>query len=148
MTNKTNLNKPFFYDITLRDGNQALKKPWNTSQKEIIFKELIKLGVQGIEVGFSASSDMDFEACQYLASIAPENVIISGLARAMEKDITKVAEAIKIANKPRIHTFLAMSPFNMKYVLKKDSNDIRKIAVDAVRYAKSLMGERRSSIFG
>ncbi len=134
--------KPFFYDITLRDGNQALKKPWNTEQKEIIFKELIKLGVQAVEVGFSGSSDMDFEACQHLASIAPKNMIISGLARAVDKDIEKVADAIKIAAKPRIHTFIAMSPFNMKYVLKKDPADVRKIAVDSIKYAKNLMGDK------
>lgn len=134
--------KPFFYDITLRDGNQALKKPWNTEQKEVIFKELVKLGVQAVEVGFSGSSDMDFEACRHLASISPDNVIISALARAVDKDITKVAEAIKQAEKPRIHTFIAMSPFNMRYVLKKDPMDVRKIAVDAVKYAKSLMGSK------
>ena len=134
--------KPFFYDITLRDGNQALKKPWNTRQKEIIFNQLVKLGVQGIEVGFSGSSDMDFEACQHLASIAPANIVISGLARAVEKDIIKVAEAIKQANKPRIHTFIAMSPFNMEHVLRKSPDDIRKIAIHAVKYAKSLMGEK------
>ena len=29
--------QPFFYDITLRDGNQSLKKPWNTQEKETIF---------------------------------------------------------------------------------------------------------------
>lgn len=134
--------QPFFYDVTLRDGNQALKKPWNTKQKEIIFKKLVELGVQGVEVGFSGASDMDFEACQHLAQIAPDNVVISGLARAVERDIVKVAEAIKSAPKPRIHTFIAMSPFNMEYVLKKDPKDIKKIAVDAVRYAKSLMGEK------
>lgn len=131
--------KPFFYDVTLRDGNQALKKPWNTKQKEIIFNQLLKLGVQGIEVGFSGSSDMDFEACQYLAEIAPDNVVISGLARAVEKDILKVAQAIKAAPKQRIHTFIAMSPFNMEYVLRKDPKDVRKIAVDAIKYAKSFM---------
>ncbi len=137
-----NSRKPFFYDITLRDGNQALKKPWNTEQKEIIFKELVKLGVQAVEVGFSGASDMDFEACNHLASIAPGNIVIAGLARAIEKDIMKVADAIKHAPKPRIHTFIAMSPFNMKYVLKKDPMDVRKTAVEAIKYAKELIGER------
>ena len=136
------IRQPFFYDITLRDGNQALKKPWNTKEKEIIFNQLIALGVQGVEVGFSGSSEMDFEATSHLASIAPSNIVISGLARAVDKDIEKVAQAIKSANKQRIHTFIAMSPFNMKYVLKKDPSDIRKIAIDAVKYAKSLMGEK------
>jgi len=134
--------KPFFFDTTLRDGNQALKKPWNTQQKEIIFNELVKLGVQATEVGFSGSNDMDFEACQYLASIAPDNMVIVGLARAVDVDVLKVAQAIKIANKPRIHTFITMSPFNMKYVLKKEPNDVRRIAIDAVRYAKELMGDK------
>ena len=62
---------------------------------------------------------MDFRLVNTLASIAPDKIVISGLARAVEKDIIKVAEAINKANKPRIHTFIAMSPFNMEYVLKK-----------------------------
>ena len=31
------LKKPFFYDITLRDGNQSLKKPWSLEEKEFIY---------------------------------------------------------------------------------------------------------------
>lgn len=136
------LKQPFFYDITLRDGNQSLKKPWNTKEKEIIFNHLVELGIQGVEVGFSAASDMDFEACNYLAKIAPDNVVISGLARAIESDIIKVADAINVCNRPRIHTFIAMSPFNMKYVLNKNPNDVQKIAVDAVEFAKKTLGEK------
>lgn len=135
----TNKKQPFFYDVTLRDGNQALKKPWNTQEKEIIFNKLIELGVQGIEVGFSGASDMDFEACKYLADRAPENVVISGLARAVKSDIDKVAEAIKNAPKQRIHTFIAMNPLGLEYVLKKPLNEVKKIAVDAVSYAKSVL---------
>ena len=137
-----NTRQPFFYDITLRDGNQSLKKPWNTYEKEIIFKLLVELGVQGVEVGFSAASDMDFEACSRLAQIAPDNIVISGLARAVEKDIIKVAQAIEPANKPRIHTFIAMSPFNMQYVLNKTPEQVRKIAIEAVEFAKKTIGKR------
>lgn len=133
------MNKPFFYDITLRDGNQALKKPWNTQEKEIIFNKLLELGVQGIEVGFSGASDMDFEACAYLADRAPDNVVISGLARAVKTDIDKVAQAIKNAPKPRIHTFIAMNPLGLEYVLKKPLHEVKKIAVDAVAYAKNIL---------
>ncbi|MBE7704689.1 MAG: 2-isopropylmalate synthase [Cyanobacteria bacterium SIG29] len=134
--------QPFFYDITLRDGNQSLKKPWNTLEKEIIFNLLVELGVQGVEVGFSAASDMDFEACSRLAQIAPNNIVISGLARAVQGDIIKVAQAIEPANKPRIHTFIAMSPFNMQYVLNKTPEQVRKIAVEAVEFAKKTIGKR------
>lgn len=133
------MRQPFFYDVTLRDGNQALKKPWNTQEKEIIFNKLIELGVQGIEVGFSGASDMDFEACKYLADIAPENVVISGLARAVKGDIDKVAQAIKNAPRQRIHTFIAMNPLGLEYVLKKPLKEVQKIAIDAVSYAKSVL---------
>lgn len=133
------MNKPFFYDVTLRDGNQALKKPWNTEEKEIIFNKLLELGVQGIEVGFSGASDMDFEACKYLADKAPNNVVISGLARAVKSDIEKVAQAIKNAPKPRIHTFIAMNPLGLEYVLKKPLIEVKKLAVNAVSYARSVL---------
>ncbi|MBR6378511.1 MAG: 2-isopropylmalate synthase, partial [Fibrobacter sp.] len=61
--------QPFFYDVTLRDGNQALPKPWNNAQKKDVFLLLLKLGVQGAEVGFPASSEMDFESCKELAQL-------------------------------------------------------------------------------
>lgn len=97
--------QPFFYDITLRDGNQSLKKPWNTNEKELIFSHLVELGVQGVEVGFAAASEMDFEACKRLSKTAPNNVVISALSRAVEKDIQKAADSIIAAPKQRIHTF-------------------------------------------
>lgn len=137
-----NQRQPFFYDITLRDGNQSLKKPWNTIEKEIIFNNLVELGVQGVEVGFAAASDMDFEACSKLAQIAPDNIVVSGLARAVQGDIIKVAQAIEPANKPRIHTFIAMSPFNMQYVLNKSPEEVKKIAIEAVEFAKKTIGNR------
>ena len=55
--NKNTIERqPFFYDVTLRDGNQALPKPWNNAQKKDVYLQLLKLGVQGAEVGFPASS--------------------------------------------------------------------------------------------
>ncbi len=131
---------PFFYDITLRDGNQSLKKPWNTIEKEIIFNHLAELGVQGVEAGFAAASEMDFEACSRLSQIAPDNIVISALARCVKNDIEKAAEAVKSAKKRRIHTFIAMSPFNMEYVLNKSPQEIRKQAIEAVSFAKNLIG--------
>ncbi len=131
--------QPFFYDVTLRDGNQALARPWNLQEKEKVFNQLLKLGVQGIEVGFAGASDMDFAACEHLAKLAPSNVVISGLARAVERDIQKVWDAIQYAEKPRIHTFIATSPFSMKNVLKMDPEKVKATAVHAVTFAKKIM---------
>jgi len=140
MNNMT--RKPFFFDSTLRDGNQALKKPWNLKEKEYIFNLLMQLGVQAVEIGFPSSCDMDFDNCQKLAAIANDNTVVCGLARAVENDINKAYDAIKLSAKPRIHTFIALSPFNMKYVLQKEPNDVRKLAIDAVRHAKALIGDK------
>ena len=130
-----NTRQPFFYDITLRDGNQSLKKPWQLSEKEIIFNKLLELKVQAVELGFPASSEMDFEACRYLASIATEKTVVSVLARCVKNDITSAVEAVKHAGTPRIHTFLTLSPFHMKYVLNKDPMEVRKTAIEAVKFA-------------
>lgn len=143
-------HKPFFYDVTLRDGNQALARPWNVDEKERVFRQLLKLGVHGIEVGFAGASDMDFAACEHLAQIAaaesPDTVIAS-LARAVKHDLERAAEAVKPAPKPRIHTFIALSPFAMENVLRMEPQVVKQKAVEAVAYAKSLLGERGSVQF-
>jgi len=134
-------NKPFFYDITLRDGNQSLKRPWNLEEKEYVFKLLTDLKIQAVEVGFPASSEMDYEASRRLAEISLENVTISGLARAVENDIVTAVKAIEPAKNKRLHTFIAMSPFNMQYVLNKTPEQVRQTAIEAVKFAKEKLGK-------
>jgi len=140
MSTEDKKRRPFFYDVTLRDGNQALRHPWNLYEKERVFKQLLKLGVQGIEVGYSGASEMDFAACEHLAKMAPKDVIISGLARAVERDIVMVWEAVQHAARPRIHTFIATSPFNMENVLRMSPAQVKEKAVKAVALCKSVMG--------
>ena len=139
--------KPFFYDVTLRDGNQALRNPWDLQEKERVFNQLLKLGVQGIEVGFSGASEMDFKACEHLAKMSPDHVVISGLARAVERDIVKVWEAIQSAAQPRIHTFITTSPYNMENVLRMPAEKVLKKAMEAVAKCKDIMGGKGSIQF-
>lgn len=133
--------QPFFYDITLRDGNQSLQKPWNMSEKEFLFHQLAEFGVQGVEAGFAAASEMDYEACRRLAEIANADMVIGSLARTVESDIIKAVESIQPCKKQRVHLFIAMSPFNMKYVLNKHPNEVQKIAVEAVAFARKTIGK-------
>ncbi|PJZ68034.1 2-isopropylmalate synthase, partial [Leptospira perolatii] len=131
---------PFFMDVTLRDGNQALRKPWNLNEKEVIFKQLVKLGVQGIEVGFASASHQDFEACSYLASLAPESVVISSLSRAVEKEIDLSWEAIRRAPRPRIHIVYPISDFAIKNVLGISEDKVIENIERSVSYARKLAG--------
>ncbi|WP_004471881.1 2-isopropylmalate synthase LeuA2 [Leptospira santarosai] len=133
---------PFFMDVTLRDGNQALRKPWNLDQKETIFKQLLKLGVQGIEVGFASSNSQEFETCSRLSSIAPDNVVISSLSRAVETEIGISWKAIRHASKPRIHIVYPISDFTIRNVLKLSPEKVLEKISESVSFAKSLVGSK------
>lgn len=133
------MKKPFFSDVTLRDGNQALKKPWGIEEKEIIFKQLLKLGVQAIEIGFPSASSLEFESCRHLAKIATENVVISAFTRAIKKDVHTTVQAIKNAPIPRLFTCVPMNNLTLKYVLNKSLEEIKNSAVDSILYAKSIL---------
>jgi 2-isopropylmalate synthase len=125
------------FDTTLRDGEQAPGATMNIEEKVRIALQLEKLGVDIIEAGFPAASEGDFEAVKEVAKNITKSEV-AGLARATEEDIEKAWEAIKYANKPRIHTFLATSDIHLKYKLKIDREEALKRAVKAVKFAKKF----------
>jgi 2-isopropylmalate synthase len=138
-TTTTDGRRPFFYDVTLRDGNQALRNPWNLHEKEKVFRQLLKLGVQGIEVGYAGASPMDFASVEHLARIAPKDVVIASLARAVPRDIEMAGEAVRHAPRPRIHTFIGLSPFAMENVLRMPPEKVRQKAIESVALCKAVL---------
>jgi len=126
------------FDTTLRDGEQSAGINLNTAEKIEIAKQLERLGVTIIEAGFPASSPGDFEAVQRIASTV-KNSIVTGLARCVQKDIDTTWEAIKVAEQPHIHIFLATSPIHMEYKLKKSPDQVVEQAIEAVKYAKKIL---------
>ncbi|ARJ39725.1 2-isopropylmalate synthase [Sporosarcina sp. P21c] len=129
------MRKIDLFDTTLRDGEQSAGINLNTVEKLEIARQLEKLGVAVIEAGFPASSPGDFEAVQRIAKTV-KNSTVTGLARAMKKDIDISWEALRGGEQPHIHVFLATSPIHMEYKLKKSPDEVVDIAVDAVKYAK------------
>lgn len=125
------------FDTTLRDGEQAPGYSMNLNEKVRMAKQLEKLGVDMIEAGFPVASDDDFEAVSAIAASCKKAEVV-GLSRALEKDIKTCWEAIKGAKKPRIHTFIATSDIHLKHKLKMSKDEVLKMAVEAVKYAKSL----------
>jgi len=137
MNHQPNSNYVKIFDTTLRDGEQSPGFSMNTEEKVRLAIQLEKLGVDVMEAGFPAASPDDFAAVQRIAA-AVKNVEVCGLARAMESDIRTTWDAIKEAEKPRIHTFIATSPVHMEYKLKKTPEQVKQMAIDAVTLAKSL----------
>ena len=123
-----------FFDTTLRDGEQSPGVSLNLSQKLEIAKALSELGIDVIEAGFPITSPGDFEAVKTIAKEV-KGPVIAALARANPKDIEVAWEAIKYAEKPRIHTFIATSDIHLKYKLKKTKEQVLEIACEAVKYA-------------
>ncbi|MFH0764425.1 MAG: 2-isopropylmalate synthase [Candidatus Omnitrophota bacterium] len=134
------MNKIIIFDTTLRDGEQSPGASLNINEKLEIARQLAVLGVDVIEAGFPASSPGDFEAVKNVAKNV-RGPVICGLARALEKDIDAAYNAVKGAARPRIHVFLATSKIHMKYKLKKAEDEILKLAVAAVKYAKHKCGD-------
>lgn len=129
--------KIYIFDTTLRDGEQTPGVSLNLQEKLEIAKQLEKLGVDVIEAGFPLASVGDFEAVKAIAKHVTGPVIV-GLARTAKADIDRAWEALKYAEKPRIHTFIATSDLHMKYKLNMEPEVVLKTAVEMVRYAKSL----------
>lgn len=128
-------NRIYLFDTTLRDGEQSPGVSLNVEEKLEIAGQLARLGVDVIEAGFPVASPGDFEAVKAIASRI-KGPVIAGLCRANRQDIDRTWEAVKNAESPRIHTFLATSPIHLKYKLRKSREEVLVQAVEAVRYAK------------
>jgi len=126
------------FDTTLRDGEQSPGASLNTAEKIEISRALELLNVDIIEAGFPIASPGDFEAVQAVSETV-KACTVAGLARSIEKDIQRAADALKAAVKPRIHVFCATSEIHMKYKFKRAAEEILKMSVDAVRFARSLV---------
>ncbi len=129
-----------FFDTTLRDGEQSPGVSLNLKQKIEIAQALVELGIDVIEAGFPITSPGDFQAVQTLAKEV-KGVTIAALARANRKDIEVAWEALKVAQSPRIHTFIATSDIHLKYKLRKTRQEVLELATEAVKFAKSFTSE-------
>ncbi len=123
------------FDTTLRDGEQSPGCSMNTKEKLDLARQLEKLQVDVIEAGFPIASEDDFEAVK-LVSEKIRTPIVAGLARARDLDIDRAGEALKEAERPRIHTFIATSDIHLKYKLKMSRQEVLDVIADAVSRAK------------
>ena len=93
------------FDTTMRDGEQSPGASMTKDEKVRIGKALERMRVDVIEAGFAAASPGDFASIQAVADAVRESTICS-LARAVDRDIEHAAEALKRAERARIHLSL------------------------------------------
>ncbi len=133
-------DKLIIFDTTLRDGEQSPGASMTRDEKLRIARQLERLKVDVIEAGFAASSNGDFEAVQTIANAIKDSTVCS-LSRANDRDISRAAEALKGANRARIHTFIATSPLHMEKKLRMSPEQVLEQAKQSVRFARNLVGD-------
>ncbi len=124
------------FDTTLRDGEQSPGASMNLEEKLRIATVLAEMGVDIIEAGFPIASNGDFEAVQEIAKTI-RGPVIAGLARANPRDIDRAAEAVKPAQRSRIHTFISTSPLHMKYKLQMEPTAVLNAVTESVTRARN-----------
>ncbi len=142
-------DRVFVFDTTLRDGEQAAGSRLDPSEKLEIARQLARLGVDVMEVGFPMSSPRDFESVS-LVSRELDGPTICALSRAIPADIEKCGQALAEAKRARIHTGLGISDVHItgkfkdaKYGanLREKRERVMQMAIEAVDQAKSYVGD-------
>jgi len=129
-------NRVFIFDTTLRDGEQSPGATMTREEKIRMARQLETLGVDILEAGFPAASEGDFQSVVAIAETVKKPVV-AALCRALTSDIDRGFEAIKGAQRKRIHTFIATSELHMQHKLGKTPEQVLDMAEAAVRHAAS-----------
>lgn len=127
------------FDTTLRDGEQSPGCSMTVPEKMRMAAKLVELGVDIMEAGFPIASHGDFEAVDAISrEFGSRDLTIAALARSTAKDVERAGEALKHAQRSRIHTFIATSDIHLQYKLKKSREQVLEEAVKAVELARTF----------
>ena len=131
-------DRVIIFDTTLRDGEQSPGFSMNLAEKLRMAEALAELGVDVIEAGFPVASKGDFESVHQIASTI-RGPVICALARSGGKnDITSAGEAIRPAERGRIHNFISTSPLHMKYKLRMEPETVLELIVAGNKAARQF----------
>jgi 2-isopropylmalate synthase len=122
------------FDTTLRDGEQAPGIALTKAEKVEIAEQLARLNVDIIEAGFAVSSEGEFEAVREIAT-SVRGPVIASLARVVPGDIERAAEALKGAERRRIHTFISTSDIHMHDMLRMSNDQVLEAIREGVELA-------------
>lgn len=151
-----------FFDTTARDGAQALPEAnqFPDGAKVEVARHIAGLGVGVIEAGFPRTPSDGMEVREVARTVGrmPVEVaawqsgqqrasvfrtpVIAGLSRTKAEDIDATWEAVRDADRPRIHTFISTSDFHREAKFPGVSREkLLLMGRDAVAYAKNISAE-------
>jgi 2-isopropylmalate synthase len=133
-------DKVFVFDTTLRDGEQVPGCQLNTVEKIEVALALEELGVDILEAGFPISSPGDFKSVVEISKVVRRPTICA-LTRAVQKDIECAADALKFAERGRIHTGIGSSDIHIENKLRTTRENILEKAAWATRFARNFVDD-------
>src|SRR3984885_14214613 len=133
-------DRVFFFDTTLRDGEQSPGCSMTIPEKLRMAHALEALGVDIIEAGFAIASPGDLAA---ISSVCREvrGPRIASLARTRREDIEAAARSLEGADRSRIHIFLASSDIHLEHKLKIQRSEALEQVDASVRLARTYVDD-------
>ncbi len=110
------MDRVYVVDTTLRDGEQSPEIFFTPEEKVRFGQQLARLGVDVIDAGYPGLGRDDAHA---VARVAQEvrGPVIMALARPDEGEIGAALEALKGAEKARIHLYMPVSQIQLRHML-------------------------------
>jgi 2-isopropylmalate synthase len=128
------------FDTTLRDGEQSPGISLDMAEKLEIAEQLARLGVDYVEAGFPVASQGDFEAVQAIARTV-NGPTIAALSRTHVSDVDRCWDALRDAERARIHVFISTSPNHMEHMLKMTPAQVVEATRAGVARAREHTGD-------
>ncbi len=125
------------FDTTLRDGEQSPGASMTMEEKLEVADQLVRLGVDVIEAGFPAASPGDLAAVREIARRV-RGAQVAALARANRSDIDACVEALRPAEQPVLHVFLATSDLHLEHKLRMTRAEALAQIEEMVRYGRQF----------
>ncbi len=133
---KLDADRIIMFDTTLRDGEQSPGFSMNLGEKIRMAEALAELGVDVIEAGFAIASPGDFESVRAISEQV-RGPVIASLSRANDADILRSAEALRPAERKRIHIVLATSELHMRVKLRLTPDEVVDLTARSVQLARN-----------
>ncbi len=139
---------PIWCSTDLRDGNQALVNPMDSTRKRRFFDLLLALGIPEIEVGFPSASKADFDFTRLIIEegLVPEGTTIAALTQARPELIERTFEALAGARRAIVHLYNSTSVTQRRVVFRLDREGITELAVRGARLCRELTADAPGEI--
>jgi len=131
---------PIWCAVDLRDGNQALIDPMDSSRKLRMFQTLVAMGFKEIEVGFPSASQPDYDFVRLLIEedLVPDDVWIQVLVQCRSELIERTYACLQGAKNAIVHFYNSTSVLQRRVVFGLDKAGITRIATSAAEQCKAL----------